>query len=284
MGDLTSLRPPTKCASVASPPKPARGGEMMPNGDLNHRNSDYDACFETAPERIQWYPWVGNRYTDRKTKIMILGIKTYKSDNPTGSNTWDQAIFNCEYRSANIELAMGHGINLEEKPCLTPYTQARRTASPGYYKMTNMFLKEAGKAYKNNPEARKMFWESVAFANFCQCAAENQDAPCPQDFKEPSYKALLEMFKILKPDLCIAWSVRLWNFQLSVDGEDNKISTATPRFTHLCIPSTPPTTTCVVGIKCPADSFPSADWMRYLRSQAPQKCQDAVNELLECLS
>lgn len=248
---------------------------MMSKGYSDYATGKYDKRFKDAKE-IRWEPWVGNRYDE--ARIMIVGHSTYSNEDP--SDGWYKAIMDDAYRDANRELALGHGINPDNrKPkwsrSKVPYI------SRGYYNTTKMFLEAANKQY-GDMEARELFWQSVAFFNFYQCAAP-REGRCGAD----SHKALMEILKILKPRLCITWTTNPGNFGLQAKACGKKIVRSKnqppvqPRVADI------PHGGVVAGILHPSGSkggaFNIEKWMHHLRNETPQDCQNEMRKFLDHL-
>ena len=245
-------------------------------GDYSDYGSGkHDSAFKEAG--IQWYPWVGKRYDDTgETGIMIVGDHVYGDEGVDPD--WHETINDPDCHDVNRYLAMGHGVNEEEKPCGHP-KRKERTAAPPYYRTTQMLLEGAEKKY-DDTETRKFLWESVAFANFCQCptASRKENCHCP----DKSQKDWENILGILKPKLCIVWSVELWRLGLEQQDCGDTIGKVQPRIAKA------PHGGLVAGILHPSGyehfyKFDPSEWMKHLRDKTPEEYQVAVRDFLDRL-
>ena len=138
-----------------------------------------------ASKFINFYPFVGKDYAKSKVKIMVLGDSHYH---------WDRKI--------NEERYLTRRLILEDylpKICPNgthPYRHIRDL------RYTAAMIK--GDGYRHSDA----IWDNLVFYNFFQkIVGKNPKAKktIPPELKEESAKAFLEVFKIIMPDLIIAW-------------------------------------------------------------------------------
>ena len=240
---------------------------MMGTGYTEHDVDTYDDRFQAVPE-IRRDPWAGKSYD--KTRIMILGASIYYEE---GEDDWGEI----DGRLPNRILAYHHGMGIDKTSGPFPLT-------------TQMFAGGANRAC--DEEFRKVFWESVAFANFCQKSVVGHSGRCSD--RKNSHTALMKTLEILEPKVCIAWGVELRDtFMLEEEKRDYKqIDGGKQRMVQPRIAETPHGL--VVGILHPSVVWrfhPKEDncrdyrekWLDYLCHHSPQKCKDAVGGFLDHL-
>ena len=228
---------------------------MMGRGYSRHDIDKYDQDFEDA--EIRWYPWVGKDY--RETEILFLGDRITIED----GDDWTQD-FGVD---PNRELVYENGIKSERET--------------GFFARTTQMFLEGASEREFTKEARQIFWESVAFINFCQCPVGENETECPDECWDKSYDALNAIFDILTPRLCIVLSTQLGEYGFPNITDCEKIDGDIPRYT------TPPLL--AVGIKCPSTAASRSDWLSYLLNPiplggTPRICNELVENLIDRLS
>lgn len=223
-------------------------------------DTQYDEKFKSV-DGLAWDPWVGHRYNE--SGIFVLGMSTYDS----GDEDWKKQ---CDTeRTANRVLVQGCGI---EDP--------RRT---GCFANTAMvFLDGAEKPYGEN--ARKMFWESVAFANFVQeiVPAGTQVWDVGSDLLTRSRMALYAVADIIKPKLILVWGVTTVG-EIYVTNRrygENKINKAYPRIIDgvFDLPNNPPP---IIGMAHPSAHFSRDKWRDFLLKEPASK--ETIGRFIEYL-
>ena len=199
-----------------------------------HITTQYDEGFAKV-KMLKWYPWVGKNYAH--TEILILGMIPYtnKKENLDKGGRDD---------SRNIVGKFTDGTKrFEHKP---------------HKAMSKMFLTGAGK--KHNHSTIKVFWESVAFHNFSQEIGFGRAAKCASKDIPAAREALIEILKILKPKLVIAWSNQVTIFLPSYR-VCTKIGVCRPRV----IEPIPSFEQPIMGIRHPSSYFNKTKWLTHLR-------------------
>ncbi len=215
-----------------------------------HITTEYDDRFRSVKE-LNWDPFVGKAY--HKTGILIIGNNTNALENEDWGPKWRDYAAN--HRDVSRILVFdGEMGGDQHKP----------------FKVTSeMFLCAAGKESNNHTVA--MFWESVAFTNFCQTTVPEQYAHC--GCNDQSVKALSATIDILKPRLVLVWGTELWEKGLSGYKDREKISRDIPRVIDKPTP--------VVGMKHPSMPFPTAPWLEFLRNEPVSR--KPVSDFIEYL-
>ena len=205
-----------------------------------HITTQHDEAFAEV-ETLKWIPWVGKNYA--RTGILILGMIPYtKIKENVDKDGWED--------SRKIVGKFTDGTKrLEHKP---------------HQAMSEMFLVGAGK--KHSHSTIKTFWESVSFHNFCQRRGYGRKAKCTQKDLPPARKTLLEILKILKPQLVIAWSNQVTTFLPC-----HRVCTKVGTYSARVIEPAPTIEQPIMGIRHPSSFFNKAKWLAHL-------CEDRASK------
>ena len=228
-----------------------------------HLTTKYDPQFQKA-EEVKWYPWVGKEYD--KTGILIVGISAYYKEGATWSSAWRK--FCDEDPRPNHVLVSDC---LEGDSHLPFETVAR------------MFIEGSGKEYES---ARKQFWSSISFMNFCQELVKGVSGKC-KDNKSAEI-ALQKVIKIISPKLILIWTTDLSKVGYN-GGRTEVVETNPKRNTVARLIGEP---TAVVGILHPSRWWwPNTGeekrkakrktWMGFLRTD--YVCEKPINKFLQHL-
>jgi hypothetical protein len=181
---------------------------------------------------IKFRPWEGENYSRAPfgKKVLILGESHYDwdpdrkvADNPDVTNELIQEQIDGYFKAFWTHIAV---IFLNHKPDLN---------------------------------AKRQFWQSVAFYNYVQTSAGNgpRVRPTPQMFQD-SEPAFFEVLELLKPEVVIVLGYGLWKY-LPNQTEDVAIETKTGQiYTHSY--SYPGGKCVACCIRHPSSGFNGRDW------------------------